>query len=184
LRGRWITKEDKGARIFEALTTLAEDSSKQFNFSIADVATAAKVGKSAIYEQFSNKDELMSAAYRYYVENFIAVLNTSNREGVSFQTSVFRLYEAIQTQVVPKLSVFLSMFGSLPLDDDLREEFDEAVACLIHIGIREGLISSQTTKQEFLAAFVAGACLVAWETKISKEDSYAHAFEQMERQIR
>lgn len=66
---RIVNKEEKKGQILEAAVKVFSKKGLN-NTKISDIAEEAAIGKGTIYEYFKSKDEVFTASFHYFMENF------------------------------------------------------------------------------------------------------------------
>jgi AcrR family transcriptional regulator len=185
-----VTRDAKRAAIFDAVLNLAEEYAEFPRFTISDVARKAGIGKSTIYEYFSNKDEMIAATRRYCGELLLAAIDGALSAPGGFQVKMLRLLTEARASMLPRVRSLIRVFSHL-LPDELDVESERlcqmGFSQLIELGVQEGVIDAGACEPEISAALITAFVIMHMAARripqIPAADVDALAYRQFVRQL-
>lgn len=154
-------REQTRQRLFAALSTLMDD--RGFDaISLADIAAAAGVGRTAVYNHFPDKESMLVAFANFEVEQYLATLERS-LEGVTDPVERLRTYVRAQAQsrriyrvsVGPDLRTMLS-----PATRVRMREHAQMVEAVLRQILADGIASGDFPEQPIdTIVSLVNACL-------------------------
>lgn len=154
MKDRDVVYSPKELAIFEGIIALMEKGANPYYIKVSDIAKSANVGKGTIYDYFSSKEEAISKAIIYNINNELEAGFSRIMARDSFKDKFYQVLYILAENMDSKTSTFnmLSSVGGIcefyeyVLDDkyDLYKyvtRINDMIDHLLEVGIQETLIN-------------------------------------------
>jgi len=174
---------EKEIAIFQGLIQLMREGANPYSIKVSDIAIAANVGKGTIYDYFNSKEEAISKAIMYNINNelkevFIRINNKND-----FKTKFYEVLQIIADNLKNNLSTFnmlLSAGGIQELYKYLmNDQYDiskfthiigDEILHLLDLGFKENIITTKESKYYQVMAMQGAVC--SFSNYISRQEIY------------
>ncbi len=173
----------KEIAIFKGVITLTEEGINPYNIKVSDIAKAADVGKGTIYEYFSSKEEAISKAILYNINNEISSGYERIMSKNDFKDKYYEILEMIKEGFGNSLCSFNILLSSGGLHEfykylmdgeyDLSQfvsKIDNIIDDLLKTGISENIIS--TKEDEYYQRMAIRSCVTGFSQYVGSKDLY------------
>lgn len=162
-------KDKKRESLYEAVISLMEKGEDQATMKVSDIAEAANMGKSTVYEYFSSREELIARTVIYYINRYLKEAESIFDRELGFRNRVLGICDIINKEAkrsaffvdillsTGNVSEIYSIFKKADLTVDFEKDIHEYIIRLIEDGKKEGIIASNA-EIEF-ASFVVQASI-------------------------
>lgn len=162
---------EKEIAIFVGLMDLIKGGANPYTIKVSDIAKAANIGKGTIYDYFSTKEEVISKAILYFINNeieaaFLRIKSISNFKE-KFYEILFIMVNSLENNLSP-LNILISAGGIKEFYEHITDEkhdmrkcleiINEIIKDLIETGHKEGKI---TTKESMFYQTMAVRGVIA-----------------------
>lgn len=154
-----IKYSEKEISIFNGLIKLMKEGANPYSIKVSDIATASNVGKGTIYDYFDSKEEAISKAIIYNINNEIKAGLTRMNSKENFKDKFYEILHIIEDNWRNNLSTFnmlLSAGGIQEFYEYLIDDEYDLSRCLsiinsiinelLELGNKEGVINSTESK--------------------------------------
>lgn len=154
-----IKYSEKEISIFNGLIKLMKEGANPYSIKVSDIATASNVGKGTIYDYFDSKEEAISKAIIYNINNEIKAGLTRMNSKEKFKDKFYEILQIIADNWENNLSTFnillsaggIQEFYEYLIDDkyDLSRcisIFNSVIEELLQLGIKEEIINTAESK--------------------------------------
>ncbi len=154
-----IKYSEKEISIFNGLIKLMKEGANPYSIKVSDIATASNVGKGTIYDYFDSKEEAISKAIIYNINNEIKAGLTRMNSKENFKDKFYEILQIIADNWENNLSTFnillsaggIQEFYEYLIDDkyDLSRcisIFNSVIEELLQLGIKEEIINTAESK--------------------------------------
>lgn len=148
-----VLYSEKKIAIFNGIIALMERGINPYSIKVSDIAQAADVGKGTIYDYFTSKEEAISQAILYKIDNEVEAAYSRIKKKKGFKEKFYEGLHIIAECMDDKMStlrMLLSLGGLQEFYEYLREykcdlsnhllKIHELFDHLLEIGIEEGII--------------------------------------------
>lgn len=162
---------EKEIEIFNGIIDLIKEGANPYAIKVSDIAIAANVGKGTIYDYFNTKEEAISKAIIYNLNNEVDYALSRILSKKSFKD---RFYEVLKTIAdgletnVSTLNMLLSTGGLKEFYEFLVDDkydlsmliniINQEIGNLLELGFKEGIINTDESKY-YQAMVIKGAIL-------------------------
>lgn len=168
------THSEKEILIYNAVTKLIKNGVKLHSVKVADIAKAAGIGKGTIYDYFTSKEEILSKALLYYMDNEIKEVLERLESVEGFKNKFYIILDMAEGNVNDNNSITELLLSNLGieyvkelLENDMKELeasekiLKENILELVKVGVEEGIINDQEDDEyakTVLMSVVIGFC--------------------------
>lgn len=110
------TCSSKEIAAFQGLFALARDGRHYSSIKVQDIASAAGVGKGTLYEYFSSKEEIISRAVFYALEQLLGQLEQSMQEMTTLRCILEHFFDGLNDERVLPFAALSELIASVPLE--------------------------------------------------------------------
>lgn len=153
---RCVEFTEKEIVIFNGLIDLIRNGANPYSIKVSDIAKAANIGKGTIYDYFSSKEEAISKALLYSINNELESAHLRIQSRDNFKDMFFEVLTIIEENMQNNLStinLLLSSGGVHKFYEHLQTEkhdlsncikvIDNLVRKLLTVGYKEGIINTK-----------------------------------------
>lgn len=181
---RDIEYSDKELAIFNGLISLIENGANLYKITVAEIAKAADVGKGTIYDYFKTKEEAISKAILYNIENEIksSIGRIDLKHG--FKNKYYEMLNIIIESYQNKyctMNMLLSVGGFQEFYDYLVDEkhsmplylsiVEEAIDNFLETGFKERIITID--EHDYYKRMVIKSSISGFADYINVKDHYS-----------
>lgn len=172
---------EKEITIFKGVISLTKEGINPYNIKVSDIAKAADVGKGTIYDYFSSKEEAISKAILYNINNEINSGYDRIMSKKYFKEKYYEILEMIIEGIGNSLASFnillssggLHEFYKFLIDEkcDLSEfvlKIDYIIDDLLRIGISEEIITTKENK--YYQRMAIRSCVTGFSYYVRSKD--------------
>lgn len=154
-----IIYSEKEISIFNGLINLIKEGANPYSIKVSDIATASNVGKGTIYDYFDSKEEAISKAIIYNINNEIKAGLTRMNSKENFKDKFYEILQIIVDNWGNNLSTFnillstggIQEFYEYLIDDEYdlsrcMSIFNSIMDELLRLGIQEEIINTVESK--------------------------------------
>lgn len=154
-----IKYSEKEISIFNGLIKLMKEGANPYSIKVSDIATASNVGKGTIYDYFDSKEEAISKAIIYNINNEIKAGLTRMNSKENFKDKFYEILQIIADNWENNLStlnILLSAGGIQEFYEYLIDDkydlsrcisiFNSVIEELLQLGIKEEIINTAESK--------------------------------------
>lgn len=156
-----IKYSEKEIAILNGMISLIKEGANPYRVKVSDIAVAAGVGKGTIYDYFKTKEEVMTKAMFYNINNEIELLSKRINGKNGFKEKYYEVLNIIVENLLNKFSTFnmLISAGRLPdfhiekLKDNCEQYqynhftmIEDKMDDLLALGYKEGIIKEVESK--------------------------------------
>lgn len=147
---------EKEIVIFNGLIELLRNGANPYTIKVSDIAKAANIGKGTIYDYFTSKEEVISKALIYSINNELKSVFSKIQSKDNFKDMFFEILLNMEENMKNNLStinLLLSSGGVNKFYEHLKNEnchisncfmiIDEMIKQLLRVGIKEGIINTE-----------------------------------------
>ena len=174
---------EKEISIFNGLITLTKNGINPYNVKVSDIAKAADVGKGTIYDYFSSKEEAISKALIYNINNELEDGSLRVISKKTFKEKFYEILKVIAEGMESNLCSFNILLSSGGLQEfydylvkekyDLSEfklKIDNVIDDLLSIGFAEEVISIK--EGEYYQRMAIRSCIAGFSHYIGRKNLY------------
>ncbi len=178
-----IKLSEKEIFIFNGIINLMKEGANPYSIKVSDIAIASNVGKGTIYDYFDSKEEAISKAIIYNINNEIIDGFTRINSKESFKDKFYEILQIIVDNWENNLSTFnillstggIQEFYEYIIDDkyDLSKcmsIFNSVMDELLELGVKEEIINTVETKYYQIMAMQSA--ISGFSHYISKRNLY------------
>lgn len=150
---------EKEIAIINGLVELIRSGANPHSIKVSDIATAANVGKGTIYDYFSSKEEAISKAILFSINNEIKSTHLKIDSEIGFKNKFLVILEIIGKSTNNNLCTIKMLLSSGSMQefyDHLVDKKFNVISCitsinkiiedLLELGYKEGLINTKEEK--------------------------------------
>lgn len=174
---------EKEIAIFQGLINLMREGANPYSIKVSDIAMASNVGKGTIYDYFSSKEEAISKAIIYNINNEIKEVFIRIRAKDNFKDKFYEVLQVIVDNLKNNLSTFnmlLSAGGIQELYEYLMDDkyelskfthiISNEINDLLVLGFKENTINTKESKYYQVMAIQGAVC--GFSNYISRQEIY------------
>lgn len=178
-----IKYSEKEIAIFEGIIDLMREGANPYSIKVSDIAKASNVGKGTIYDYFSSKEEAISKAIIYNINNEIKDVFIRIKTKDNFKDKFYEVLRVIKDNLKNNLSTFnmlLSAGGIQELYEYLvDDQYDlskfthmigDEINDLLELGFKENTINTKESKYYQIMAIQGAVC--GFSNYISRQEIY------------
>ncbi len=178
-----IKFSEKEISIFKGVISLIEEGINPYNIKVADIAKAADVGKGTIYDYFSSKEEVISKAILYNINNDINFGYGRIMDKQGFREKYYEILEIISEgfgNSVCSFKILLSSGGLFEFYKYLIDakydssqfvvKVDQIIDDLLKIGRGDKII--KTKEDEYYQRMAIRTCITGFSHYMGSKDLY------------
>ncbi|HZJ83673.1 MAG TPA: helix-turn-helix domain-containing protein [Clostridia bacterium] len=179
-----IVYSKKEIAIFTGVITLMQEGVNPYYIKVSDIAESADVGKGTIYDYFASKEEAISKAILYNINNELETGLSRIMAKDSFKGKFYEVLCILVENMDSKTSTFnmlssaggISEFYEYVLDDkyDLYKyvsRINDMISHLLVVGVEEALISE--VEDSYYGKMVVNSAIIGFSQYINQRHLYA-----------
>ena len=105
-------KKDKELACYEAIVTLLKQGKTVSDLTVADIAREAGMGKGTVYDYFTTKDEIVSKALVFYVQQWVHKARLAVQQTTGFDRRVDAYLQAADEASAFGMPIFDALTGT------------------------------------------------------------------------
>lgn len=153
-----VNPPEKVLQIYRAVMDMVNEGSDINNMKVSDITARAGIGKGTAYEYFSSKEEIITQALSYDVNEKLKLVEGIAESGNSFEQKNFQILDFIEEHFA-EVQTFCTLVrigtGSYEISESLRkayEQLQDDISCnraeqlidrIMEQGIKEGVIREE-----------------------------------------
>lgn len=178
-----IKYSEKEIAIFQGLINLMREGANPYSIKVSDIAVASNVGKGTIYDYFTSKEEAISKAIIYNINNEIKEVFIRIKAKDNFKDKFYEVLQVIADNLKNNLSTFnmlLSAGGIQELYEYLMDDkydlskftciISNEIDDLLELGFKENIINTKESKYYQVMAIQGAVC--GFSNYISRQEIY------------
>lgn len=178
-----IKYSEKEIAIFQGLINLMKEGANPYSIKVSDIAMASNVGKGTIYDYFNSKEEAISKAIIYNINNEIKEVFLRIESKDNFKDKFYEVLQIIADNLKNNLSTFnmlLSAGGIHELYEYLMDDqydlskftyiISKEIDNLLELGFKEDIINTKESKYYQIMAIQGVVC--GFSNYISRQEIY------------
>lgn len=177
---KYSTKE---VVIFNGVIDLIKKGDNLYTIKVSDIAKSADIGKGTIYDYFNSKEETISKALMYYIENELQISINRIKSKNTFKEKYYEILFIIKDGYKSNMFIISSMLSSadfkevyMHLADEscsakyIFESINDIIVHLLEVGKKDGAVTLEKDIYYFIMA-VRGS-ISTFSHYISKKEYY------------
>ena len=151
--------------IFDGVIKLIKEGDNLYTMKVSDIARAADIGKGTIYDYFGSKEETISKALMYYMDNEMRICYKRIMERESFKDKYYEILFIIKDSYKNNMFIVNSILSSAGFKELYKHLADEGcntnyffdsinntMVNLLEIGKKDGIVTLEEEPYYFIMA--------------------------------
>lgn len=178
-----IKYSEKEKAILNGIIDLIKNGENPYAIKVSDIALSAGVGKGTIYDYFETKEEVISKAILFNIDNEIELLVKKVHNKNGFKEKFYEIFHIIVENLENKFSTFNILITAGKFPEFHNKNFQESRGChsqiariqkftdnLLICGYNEGVISE--SESEYYGKMVIKSSLFSFINYLTMQNTY------------